>query len=66
MYQIDHNYQCSCCGLLNVHEIFWRDNQEIIKCKSCGHEKVNSTMTTSCPDEYLVIELPQRFDPINF
>lgn len=39
--------QCGQCSALNQHETVWRGNENIIRCRRCGHEKVIAKLTTA-------------------
>lgn len=44
---IHQDKRCGNCKSLNQHEFVTRGNQQIIRCTVCGHEKVESVMTSS-------------------
>lgn len=39
------NCRCGECSSLNLFDIFWRGNKQIIKCQICAHEKVVAEMS---------------------
>ena len=39
--------QCGQCSALNQHETILRGNENIIRCRRCGHEKVITVLTTA-------------------
>lgn len=41
MLQVIIDKQCSKCLVVNKYETLNRNNEYIIKCKQCGHEKNN-------------------------
>ncbi len=45
--QIHQDMECSKCGSINNTETVNRDMSTYIRCRSCGHEKTNSTLTVS-------------------
>jgi len=44
---IPENSKCPNCGALNYTEMVTRYNQTFKRCRLCGHEKLQSTLTTS-------------------
>ena len=50
--EIKQDKQCGQCLALNQHEIVWRGNEQIIRCRKCGHEKLIAiTCTVSMTGE---------------
>jgi uncharacterized Zn finger protein len=61
MYQeIHQDKQCGQCSALNQHEIVWRGNEQIIRCRRCAHEKVIAVLTTASTTNAPIIYKAER------
>jgi uncharacterized Zn finger protein len=45
--EIKNDKKCSQCGSINFHEYVTRLDEQLIRCRSCGHQKVIARLTTS-------------------
>jgi ribosomal protein L37AE/L43A len=55
--QIHQNYECSDCNAKNMQELVTRTNQQILRCRVCGHECVMATTTmNSCESGSVVYQ----------
>jgi uncharacterized Zn finger protein len=61
---IQQDKQCGQCSALNQHETVWHNNEYIIRCRRCGHEKVIAVLTTAsttnAPIIYNAGKLPSK------
>lgn len=45
MYIHAQDTECSKCKAINNHEYVSREDEALIRCRSCGHEKITSKIT---------------------
>jgi len=59
--QVNEEKECSKCRSSRYEKV-WRANEYLIRCRSCGHEKVEATLTinTGNPIPYEGLSNPQK------